>query len=98
MITWAFIFISEECDPRTHKAVIKSHGRKTCIYGVDSIEKGCALAKELGEKKIDLIELCGGFGSQGAHRIFEAAGKAVHVGYVTEIINADPNTINGSYG
>lgn len=98
MITWAFIFISEECNPRTHKAVIKSHDRKTCIYGVSSIEEGCVLAKELGEKKIDLIELCGGFGSKGAYRIIEAAGNAVRVGYVKEIINTGPNTTNSLHG
>lgn len=97
MVIWAFIFISEECDPRIHKAIIKSPGRKTCVYGVGSIEEGCALAKELGEKRIDLIELCGGFGSQGARRIAEAVGETVRVGYVTETINVVPNIINGLY-
>jgi len=83
MIVWAFVYISPDCDPEVHKSIIESPGWKAYIYGVSSIDAGCELAKKLVANGCKLIELCGGFGEEGAKRVVEAIDDAVPVGYVT---------------
>ncbi|MDR0841416.1 MAG: DUF6506 family protein [Christensenellaceae bacterium] len=82
MIVWAFIYLSPGCNPKIHKATIASPGWEVCICGVDSIDDGCELAKTLVSSGCQLIEVCGGFGKDGAERLVAAIDDAVPVGYV----------------
>lgn len=82
MITWAFIYISKDCDPTKHTATIDSSGCKSIIIGVESVEAGCEIAKKVVEQGCQLIELCGGFGADGAKKVVDATNGAVPVGFV----------------
>lgn len=81
-LIWAFIYISPECTPEKQFASIESPGWRADIYGVSSIDAGCELARKLVSEDCKLIELCGGFGKDGAAKMVEAIGDAVPVGYV----------------
>lgn len=84
MKTWAFIFKSSGCRPEVHKAEMTSDTRRSLIYGVETIEEGCALAKKLMDtENCLLIELCGGFGPEGTRRVIEAVEGKIPVGYIT---------------
>lgn len=82
MVTWAFIFIANGCDPSKHAAIIDSPGLKTIVAGVDSVDAGCKVAKKIVEEGCQLIELCGGFGADGAKKVIEATGGSVPVGFI----------------
>jgi hypothetical protein len=82
MITWAFIYISKECNPKEHNKTIDSLGCRSIFVGVDSVDAGCEAAKKLVSEGCRIIELCGGFGKQGAKKVIEATEGAVPVGFV----------------
>ncbi|MFN2112354.1 MAG: DUF6506 family protein [Anaerolineales bacterium] len=63
-------------------AIIQTESLKTRIVGVDSLEKAEETARELVSDGVQLIELCGWFGPQGAARIIEAVGEKVPVGFI----------------
>lgn len=77
----AFIYVYEGCNPVRDKAIIQSTLLKTIIIGVSSIEAGCEEAKKVVEEGCRLIELCGGFGSEGAKKVINAIQGIVPVGY-----------------
>lgn len=81
-LIWAFIYISPECTPDKQFASLESPGWRADIYGVSSVEDGCALAQKIVAEGCKLIELCGGFGKEGAQKLAAAINDAVPVGYV----------------
>jgi len=80
--TWAFIYKSAGCNPEVHQSVIESSKHLTLIYGVSTIEEGCILAKKIVDDGCKLIELCGGFGVEGAKQVISAVEGRVPVGYI----------------
>lgn len=82
MITWAFIYVAKGCDPTKHKATIDSPGWNSIFIGVDSVDDGCNIAKKLVNEGCKLIELCGGFGADGAKKVIDATEGKVPVGYI----------------
>lgn len=48
--------------------------------GVSTIEEACTAAKQLLDKGVGCIELCGAFGPSGAKKVIETAGKSTPVG------------------
>ena len=79
-MVWAFIF----------KQIVRSKleygGNTIFTCGVNTIEQGAQLAKELHETEgCELVELCGGFGQEGACAVAEATGGLVRIGYVTKL-------------
>jgi hypothetical protein len=84
MVTWAFIFKSDGCSAKKHNTVLEHCGNKLLIYGVDTIEEGAEVAKRIvAEDNCRLIELCGGFGEEGARVVREAVENKILVGYIT---------------
>lgn len=82
MVTWAFIFKSEGCNPEVDKMEMMHCGNRFLIFGCDTVEQGAAVAKRIvEEEKCTLIELCGGFGLEGA-KVVKAAVGDIQVGYV----------------
>lgn len=83
MKTWAFIYKTAGCSPETHFAELLSETRRSLIYGVSSIEEGCELAREIMvTEDCKLIELCGGFGAEGARKVIAAVDGQIPVGYI----------------
>lgn len=83
-VTWAFIFRSDGADPAVDKTEMIHCGNRFLIYGTNTVEEGCAVAKRIvDEENCVLIELCGGYGPDGAQKIIEAIDGRIPVGYVT---------------
>ena len=73
----AFMFVAPEADPSKHRAVVDTPVVELTVVGVKNYDEACKVAKELVEKGVKAIELCGGFGHLGVAKIVEAvAGKA----------------------
>lgn len=76
----AFIFIAPEGDPAVHRSWVKTPQVELLAVAVGGYAQAEALARELVEREgIAAIELCGGFGNQGAARIAAAVGVPVGV-------------------
>lgn len=54
-------------------AQISDDARSLEVYGVSDLEEAVRVARSLKEK-VDVIELCGGFGETGARAVEEAMG------------------------
>jgi hypothetical protein len=79
----AFMYIMPDADPGEHRATItKSAFVDLTVVGVSSYEQGTQVARELVSQGVTTIELCGGFGHNGAARIAQAAGDTALVGVV----------------
>ena len=74
---FAFIIMGE-FDAARDMAEI--HGGKACLMGVSTIEDACTAAKQLLDKGVGCVELCGAFGPSGAKKVIETAGKSTPVG------------------
>jgi hypothetical protein len=74
----AFIFVAPEADPKTNRQWVKTKEVEVLTVAVKDYAQAVDLAKELVQSEgIKAIELCGGFGHQGAALIQKAvAGKA----------------------
>ena len=59
------------------------------IIGVSSINEAISVSKNLVQKGIDCIELCGAFGKDGAKKIIKATENKIPVGYVTHLPEQD---------
>lgn len=74
----AFIFIAPNADPANHRSVIETEQVTLITVGVQSYESAVEEAVKLSEDGVVAIELCGGFGLNGAAMISNAVkGKAV---------------------
>lgn len=81
MLEWAFIFKASGLNPDEHKSIIHSPDLKSVLVGVDSVQTGCEVAKELVDNGCKLVELCGGFGEAGAKEVVKAVSDRVPVAY-----------------
>jgi hypothetical protein len=77
------ILIEDGADSRRDR-IVRDNGRvrKTIVFVPDPAE-GPAVAVELVDRGVELIELDGGFGSLWAAKIFEAIGGRAAVGFVS---------------
>lgn len=83
---FAFIIMGH-FNPQKDRAAI--HNGAAQIIGVSNLDEARIAAKELYEKGVDCIELCGAFGEDGAKEIIDATGNKVPVGYVTHLPEQD---------
>jgi len=65
------------------RVVLDRDGQRTTLVPVPDESRAAALAVELVEEGVGLIELCGGFSVQDAARVIEAGAGRVPVGHVT---------------
>ncbi|MEI0604156.1 DUF6506 family protein [Brachyspira alvinipulli] len=65
------------------------HNGVSQIIGVSDIEDAIKTAKKLQKEGIDCIELCGGFGEEGARKIIEATENKIAVGFVIHLKEQD---------
>ncbi|MGE4556764.1 MAG: DUF6506 family protein [Desulfovibrionaceae bacterium] len=90
----AFIFVAPNADPDEHRNWVKTEQVELLAVAVSDYNQAEALAKELVEKEgIGAIELCGGFGVQGAARI--AAAVNVPVGVVRFDVHPGLGNVSG---
>ncbi len=81
---WAFIYCGIGCSADLHHTELtyRDGNRNLHVYGVSSIDEGCALAKRLVDEGFLLLELCGGFGEEGCRKVIAATNNKVLVGYI----------------
>ena len=84
---FAFLIMDNTFDSKTDKASI--HNGASQIIGVSDIEDAIKTAKKLQKEGIDCIELCGGFGEEGARKIIEATENKIAVGFVINLKEQD---------
>ena len=78
-----YMFINPNVDSAKHRAEIVTPGGKMFIIGVNSAEEGAIFAEQhVKEEGVSIVELCGGFGYEGAKVVYEAVGETVPVGMV----------------
>ncbi|MGI6168469.1 MAG: DUF6506 family protein [Christensenellales bacterium] len=82
-LNFAFLVKGEGYDARVHRAYFENEYTKTHVLGVEDIAAAQEAARELVREGVELIELCGAFGQEGARSVAEALDGAVPVGYVT---------------
>ncbi|MDD7408784.1 MAG: DUF6506 family protein [Anaerovoracaceae bacterium] len=72
MAAVGFIYLAEGLSPEKQHGVIRSTNIEMKIYGVDSYEKACEVAKKIVGEGVESILLCAGFGYRGTTMIKEA--------------------------
>ncbi|MDD7408783.1 MAG: DUF6506 family protein [Anaerovoracaceae bacterium] len=81
MFNCGFIFITEGCDPsKDHVFIPSDSGVAMQVVGVSNYDEAEEAARTLAEAGANCIELCPGFGIEGAARVKKAApGVAIGV-------------------
>lgn len=79
---FAYIIMGPFDSKKDRKAIGKNENAE--IIGVKDINEAEDVARDL-EGKVDVIELCGAFGKDGAKRVINATNGNVPVGYVVHL-------------
>lgn len=79
---YGFIVLAPGYNPSQHNAMLESDEFRTEIICVQSIQQAITAAHKLISKKVQLIELCGGFGEESAKQIIDELQTDVPIGYV----------------
>mgnify|MGYP000789334689 CR=1 FL=1 len=82
MLTIAFIFITEGCDPASDCSLIRSKNITVHVVGVSTYSQAVEEAKKLKAQGCMAIELCPAFGHKGVAYVREAVGDEIPVGVV----------------
>lgn len=80
--SYLYMFVNAVADSSRHRSLIETPRSKIYTVGVSSIEEGAAVAEQMVSEGVRLIELCGGFGYEGAKKIHDRVGDKVPVGLV----------------
>jgi len=78
----AFIFVAPEADAEKHRAVVDSPVVNLIVVGVKDYEMAAKVAEELVAQGVGAIELCAGFGVEGAAIVKRAVQGKAAVGVV----------------
>jgi len=78
----AFLFIAPQADPVKHRAVVNTPMVELTTVGVKDYIEAKKVAVDLVREGIVAIELCGGFGINGAALVNQAVGDKAAVGVV----------------
>jgi hypothetical protein len=90
---FGFIVTGAGLRPDEHRSVMRSPLFEMIAVGVARPEEGVAVAVQLVEEGVQLIELCGGFGPLWTARVLEAVQGRVPVGSV----GYGPESIDAMY-
>lgn len=77
-----YMFVNPTVDSTKHRATIDTPTSQILVVGVSSADEGARIAEQLVGEGVELIELCGGFGYDGAKTIHDRVGNKVPVGLV----------------
>lgn len=86
----AFIFVDRSVDSAKHRATIETSKFELLIQGVNNVEEGVSVAKQLVEQGVSAVDLCPGFGYTGVKAVSDAVGDKVPVGMVTHQLQDAP--------
>lgn len=78
----AFLYLAAGADPAVDRVVRDGRVERSTIVAVPDAAAAGRVAAELERDGLDLIELYGGLGQQGAAAVLDATGGRVPVGYV----------------
>lgn len=78
----AFIFLAPEANEIKHRATVQTPQIELTVVGVADYAEAEHVAKQLVQQGTTAIELCGGFGVEGAARIARAVDGRAAVGVV----------------
>ncbi|MDD2555941.1 MAG: DUF6506 family protein [Syntrophaceticus sp.] len=78
----AFIFVAPEADAERDRAVVDSPVLHLTVVGVKDYQMAVKVAVELVDQGIGAIELCAGFGVEGAALVKQAVQGKAAVGVV----------------
>lgn len=78
----AFLFVAPDADPAKHATVIDTPVVELSVVGVADYRGAAEAAKRLVEQGVVAIELCAGFGTEGAAAVKRAVGDKAAVGVV----------------
>ena len=79
---YGFIVKSADLDMFKHQGQIASETFGMSIAGVCNIEEAMLVAQEMLTRRIQLIELCGGFNADDAQKVRDAINDHIPVGVV----------------
>jgi len=79
---YGFIVKSADLEFFKHHARLASENFNMSISGVSSVEEACLVAQEMITKRVQLIELCGGFSVEDAQTVRDAINDHIPVGVV----------------
>lgn len=82
LVRFGFIVTGAGLDPAVHRQRLASPQFEMITVGVASAGQAPAVARELVDGGVQLLELCGGFGPVGTARVIEAIGDRIPVGAV----------------
>ena len=77
-----FIFIAEGANPDSDRKIVDTPSVSLEAVGVSTYEQAAKVAKEMLEKGVGAIELCGGFGVRGTDIVARAVDYSIPVGVV----------------
>src|SRR5512135_3309615 len=78
----AFVFLAPGANPETDRAQVVTPGVELTVVGVLDYAQAEVVSRRLIEEGVAAIELCGGFGHEGAARIARAVEGKAAVGVV----------------
>ena len=78
----AFIFVAPGADSLKHHAVVDTPAVSLRVIGVKNYQEAEEVTKQLVDEGCAAIELCAGFGAEGAARVKKAAAGKAAVGVV----------------
>ncbi len=78
----AFIFVAPDADPAVHRAVVDTPAVKLTAIGVKNYAAAADVARQLVAEGFAALELCGGFGLEGAALVKQAVDGKAAVGVV----------------
>ncbi|WP_299944149.1 DUF6506 family protein [uncultured Microbulbifer sp.] len=80
---YGFIVKAKSYDYHHHKTVMDAADFFTEVIGVSNDDDAVLVARGMVERGVQVIELCGGFGSESAEYIISQLDTDIPVGYVT---------------
>jgi len=78
----AFLFVAPGADPAVHRTQVVTPAVELTVVGIPNYGEAERVARALVEEGVGAIELCGGFGNEGAGRIARAVQGKAAVGAV----------------
>lgn len=90
---FGFIVSGAQLDPTHHQMLMASPAFEMIAVGVGEPEQAVAVARQMVDDGVQLIELCGGFGPYWTAKVLDAIQHRVPVGSVSY----GPESIDGMH-